>query len=467
MKLKKSLLKIPFLLALLTTQAFASYYIPDNGVTTAKIKDAAVTRAKLATGSNAKLLYVTASTDKTVDSTLTDVLEMTCSAACTITLPTAVGIQGYELTIIHNGTQLVPMTLHTASSQTVGGIADNTYKLWTIGERITIFSDNANWKIRAHGAKTGWISAGNFNDFFTFTITTGSATNAATYVPAWVFTVTAANATVASTYTNNGVTCTTAATIASQTTLVMTCPGTPLASGTLTKSGGTGDSTITFSAKAGNPSSTATFTIVKTLASGTTLIADSLNDGQNASGRLVKASGTGDAVIVYSSYTGAKNVTTSSTATRAIHYGSPSTNSRRWRRDGHFVVFEDAYYQTVAGPVAGTNDMLIAIPAPFLNASLTIDTTDSPIFSTGTGDIGATAASHDGLQHGWINGSGSNGSGSYIVEAVTPYSSTQIRIWGALQGTANWTPFGASILAGNQTGSFRVQYELPISTFQP
>lgn len=464
MKIKKALLTFPLLIAIFASQtAIASYYIPDQGVTSAKIKDAAVTRAKLATGAMPKVLYVTASADTSLSTTTTDILEMTCTAACAVTLPTAVGIQGYEVTIIHNGTQLVPITLHTTSSQTVGGIADNVYKLYTVGERITLYSDNVNWKIRSHGATTGWVSAGSFLDFFTFTITSGSATLAATYVPAWVFTITTGSATVASTYTNSGVTCTTSATIASQTTLVMTCPGTPAASGTLTKTGGTGDSTITFSAKVGNPSSTATFTVAKTVASGTTLIMDSITDGHNASGRLVKTAGTGDAVIVYSSFTGAKNVTTATTgATRAIHYGEPVTNARRWKRNGHFVTFEDSYYTTIAGPVAGSNDMLISLPVGF-----TIDTTDAPVFTTGTGDQGATIASHAGFYHGMSNGGGSNSTNSYLVKAVTPYSSTQIRVHGGLEGTSNWTPLGASLLAGNQVGTIKWQYELPISGFQP
>jgi hypothetical protein len=74
-------------------------------------------------------------------------------------------------------------------------------------------------------------------------------------VPYYIFTVTSANATVGATYTNNGVTFTVVATISSGTTLLCSGPASylsnglqPLASGTLTKASGTGDSTITFSA---------------------------------------------------------------------------------------------------------------------------------------------------------------------------------------------------------------------------
>jgi hypothetical protein len=67
---------------------------------------------------------------------------------------------------------------------------------------------------------------------------------------AYQFTVTAANATAGATYTNNGQTFTVYATIAGATTLFCNGTGAPGASGTLTKTSGTGDSTITFSASA-------------------------------------------------------------------------------------------------------------------------------------------------------------------------------------------------------------------------
>lgn len=65
---------------------------------------------------------------------------------------------------------------------------------------------------------------------------------------AYIFTITSGNATVGATYTNNGQTFTVSETIAAQTTLVCTGTGAPTASGTLTKSGGTGDASLTFSA---------------------------------------------------------------------------------------------------------------------------------------------------------------------------------------------------------------------------
>ena len=65
------------------------------------------------------------------------------------------------------------------------------------------------------------------------------------------FTVTSANATAGATYTNNGQTFTVVATIAASTSLSTTGTGSPAASGTLTKATGTGDATITFSAFSG------------------------------------------------------------------------------------------------------------------------------------------------------------------------------------------------------------------------
>lgn len=76
------------------------------------------------------------------------------------------------------------------------------------------------------------------------TFTSGSGT----YYTTFNFAITSGSATVGATYTNNGNTYTVLRTIASQTYLACSGTAAPTASGTLTKSGGTGDSTITFSA---------------------------------------------------------------------------------------------------------------------------------------------------------------------------------------------------------------------------
>lgn len=72
--------------------------------------------------------------------------------------------------------------------------------------------------------------------------TSGSGTHTLSYV----FFVASANATVGATYTNNTFTFTVSATISSGVRLTCKGNGVPLSSGTLTKSSGTGDSTITF-----------------------------------------------------------------------------------------------------------------------------------------------------------------------------------------------------------------------------
>jgi hypothetical protein len=74
-----------------------------------------------------------------------------------------------------------------------------------------------------------------------FTSSTG------TYNKNYTFVITSGSATVGATYTNNAVTFTVYATVASATQVVMSGSGPPASSGTLTKSAGTGDSTLTFS----------------------------------------------------------------------------------------------------------------------------------------------------------------------------------------------------------------------------
>jgi len=98
-----------------------------------------------------------------------------------------------------------------------------------------------------------WQNAVNDPDLVDDTLTSppGSPTYSITYIisgrTVYTFTVTAANATVGATYTNNGNTYTVQSTISGGTTLVTTGAGAPLASGTLTKTSGTGDATISFS----------------------------------------------------------------------------------------------------------------------------------------------------------------------------------------------------------------------------
>jgi len=77
----------------------------------------------------------------------------------------------------------------------------------------------------------------------------------------YTFTVTSANATVGATYINNGQTFTVSSTIAAGTTLTTIGTGAPTASGTLTKTSGTGDTTITFSAFTSLPANQGNFIV--------------------------------------------------------------------------------------------------------------------------------------------------------------------------------------------------------------
>lgn len=97
-----------------------------------------------------------------------------------------------------------------------------------------------------NNATTGWSIA--HTALASLIPTTVSNLGAALAGTQYIFTITSGNATVGATYTNNAQTFTVVNTIAAQVLLVCTGTGAPTASGTLTKSGGTGDATITFSA---------------------------------------------------------------------------------------------------------------------------------------------------------------------------------------------------------------------------
>ncbi len=67
-----------------------------------------------------------------------------------------------------------------------------------------------------------------------------------TYNKSYVFQIASGSATIGATYTNNAITFTVVRTIASGTVLVATGSGAPAVNGTLTKTSGTGDATLTF-----------------------------------------------------------------------------------------------------------------------------------------------------------------------------------------------------------------------------
>lgn len=77
-------------------------------------------------------------------------------------------------------------------------------------------------------------------------VTSITATGAGTFNKTYYFFIDSGNATTGATYTNNAFTFTVVTTIASGTLLRCRGTGAPSVSGTLTKSGGTGDTTLTF-----------------------------------------------------------------------------------------------------------------------------------------------------------------------------------------------------------------------------
>jgi hypothetical protein len=110
----------------------------------------------------------------------------------------------------------------------------------------------------------------------------------------YVFTVTSANATAGATYTNNGQTFTVVDSIGFATTLYCTGTGSPTASGTLTKTSGTGDATITFSAFAIAPTNQGSFVVVSSGPSQAQVVQLNM-----PSGATFSSSGPGDYFEIY------------------------------------------------------------------------------------------------------------------------------------------------------------------------
>lgn len=135
---------------------------------------------------------------------------------------------------------------------------------------------------------------------YIFTITAGSATISATYVQTkYSFTITSGSATLGATYTNNSVTYTVGATVASATSVTMHTASASTTSGTeLTKVSGTGDATLTFSARA---DTSVTYTVVATVSVSTEVIMSGAS-APTSVGTLAKASGTGDSTLTFSAY---------------------------------------------------------------------------------------------------------------------------------------------------------------------
>lgn len=162
------------------------------------------------------------------------------------------------------------LIINAAIAQSIAIKTNTTYDLGAATKGMgKIYLGGASTKTVALSG--GTISGSSYTFTFPVAVPVSSAfikadtsANASFYIPVaptvkaflqtkyYTFTVTAANATLAATFTNNAQTFTVVYTIAGTTTLVCSGTGAPGSSGTLTKSGGTGDSTITFASVVAN-----------------------------------------------------------------------------------------------------------------------------------------------------------------------------------------------------------------------
>lgn len=270
------------------------------------------------------------------------------------------------------------------------GTDATNYALYTQGEKFVLQynTTTSKWRELDHTWRTDWVdNTESLASFYTFTITSG-------------------NATIAATYTNNGNTYTVAKTVAAGTTVVMTGPAAPAASGTLTKSAGTGDATLTFSAYSG------------------------------------------------SAYR------ISATTTAPTFYGTPTVNQMIWRRNGKFITVRGRYHQTTAGLV-GSGDYLWPTPA-----NITIDTTYCPTFTGGTVQAvqSQVAATGVALQHTILGRVTYEGNAQMTVTDWAPYTSTTYRIYGSYaNGDSCISPGSTYMPASVATISYNWEVTFPVS----
>lgn len=129
--------------------------------------------AGLSSGTPASVQAYRSVTTTDAPSATTDAILVCSGASFTMTLPTAVGNTGKIFTIVHNGTSLTQLyTITTTSAQTIsgGGVSTTSYIMYTVGERLLVVSNGANWIIIEHETKTA-MSATAANTF------TGTTTN--------------------------------------------------------------------------------------------------------------------------------------------------------------------------------------------------------------------------------------------------------------------------------------------------
>ncbi len=322
-------------------------------------------------------------------SPFTQINRLDASGGSTIIyLPAAALCPGLELKFLRtDATFANSATITPNGAETIGGYT--SYALWTQNEYLVIFSDGTNWQVAHHVCNTDWTASVNLINFYTFTISSGSAT-------------------IAATYTNNGITYTVNKTVASGVTVIMQGSGNPQASGTLTKSGGTGDATLTFSA-----------------------------------------------------YTGSAH-TVGATTTVPYYYGTPITNAYRWRREGRHAVLWMQYYQDTAGATAGSGDYLWPMPT-----GLIIDSTTYPLFTTGTAQ--AVTSQDPALQVSFTPawGRGTRSAVQGTITSAAPYTTSTFRVYASDTNTDGNYAFGSSRHSANVIHAINVQIPFPITGWKP
>lgn len=264
------------------------------------------------------------------------------------------------------------------------------YALYTQGEKFVLQynTTTSKWRELDHTWRTDWVdNSEGVASFYTFTITAG-------------------NATLAATYTNNGNTYTVAKTVAAGTTVVMTGAAAPAASGTLTKTTGTGDATLTFSAASGSP------------------------------------------------------YRITATTTAPIFYGTPTYNQMIWKRLGKFVTVRVKYYQTVAGTV-GSGDYIWPMPS-----GITIDTTYAPLFTGGAvqGQNSQTPSTVVEFQQSIRGRVSNNGAAQFTACDCAPYTSTSYRVFGQYNNGDGSFSLGSTYNPANTANiSFVWEVTFPVS----
>jgi hypothetical protein len=295
-------------------------------------------------------------------------------ASFTITLPAVTSTSNGQLVGFQfNGTSITDVyTFNTSSSQSIlyqgTTYTSGQIAAYTTGETFVFEAvwngSTGSWVIAQHTCNTGWISD-------------TTANVGASITTQYQFTATAisSNLGINATYTNNSHTFTAVSSFATSfTELVFTGTGAPSASGTLTKSTGTGPSTITFSA----------FTTQTTNPIATQGTQPSFN-------------------------------------------ASPATNVSQWMRVGSNMIHWIQFYQATGGSAAGVGDYVWNTPGSAAINQSVAAVTGSPSFqAAGTPVVIVTSLYNatgcivqSGTSYNFISLAVPFGANSYRVVSVT------------------------------------------------